>query len=105
DSFGQTVAGQLFPRVASIVRHAQTAARSAALQIPRKAPRLPESGEDDRWCPRIDGDVGCAGVLVFLQHLLPGLAAVARAINAALRVRSERVSEHRGKRDVGVRRV
>src|SRR6185503_9567836 len=40
-----------------------------------------------------------------LEHLLPGLAAVFRAVDAALGVRSERVSEHGGEGDVGIGRV
>ena len=39
------------------------------------------------------------------QHALPGLAAVGGAIDAALLVRAERMAEHRGVGDVGIRRM
>ena len=54
---------------------------------------------------RVEGDVDGAGVGVLEEHLLPGLAAVGRAVDAALRVRAEGVAEHGREGDVGVGRV
>ena len=73
--------------------------------MPRGAARLPDAREEDCRIGRIHLDVGRAGVVVFFQHLAPGLAAVAGAIHAALGVRSERVAQHRGERDIGVGRM
>src|SRR5262249_58208891 len=42
---------------------------------------------------------------VLAQNLLPRLAAVFGAIDAALAIRPEGVAQHRGKRDVRVRRM
>ena len=102
---GQAVLRELLPGVAAVARDVEAAAGAAALHVPREPPRLPEAGEEDVGVRGIDGDVGRAGVAVLLQDLLPRLAAVARAVDAALGVRAERVAEHRRERDVGVLRV
>ena len=54
---------------------------------------------------RIDVDVVAAGVLVFREHLLKRLAAVGRAIDAALLVGTVRVAERGDEEAVGIARV
>src|SRR6185369_6685174 len=95
DAVGQPIVlGQGLPRVAPVARDVEAAARTAARHVPGPAPRLPQAGEDDARIRGVDGHVAGPRVRVLLQDLLPGLAAVAGAIHAALRIRSEGVPEH-----------
>src|SRR5262249_55876440 len=69
------------------------------------APRLPQGGEEHARVARVEADVDGAGVGVLAEHLLPGLAAVGGAVDAALGVGAEGVAQDRGVGDVGVMRV
>ena len=53
----------------------------------------------------IEGDVDGAGLFIFVENLLPGLAAIGRAKDSALFVRPERMSERRDENDVGIVRI
>ena len=96
---------ELRPGIAAIARDVQAAAGAAAGQLPRLAARLPQAGEQDPRVGRVDGDVAGAGVGVLGEHLLPGLAAVGGAIDAAFLARPERRAEHGGEGDVGIGRM
>src|SRR5262249_20795888 len=93
---------ELGPGVAAVVAAVQPAAGAAAGHLPRLAPRLPHPGEEDARVGRVETNVAGPGVGVLLEPLLPGLAAVGGAVDAALRVGAEGVAEHGGKGDVGV---
>src|SRR5262249_42947549 len=81
------------------------AAGAAARQLPRPPPRLPQPGEEDARVVRVEADVRGAGVAVLVEDLLPGLAAVGGAVDAALLVGPEGVAEDRREGNVGILRV
>src|SRR5205085_11436663 len=54
---------------------------------------------------RVESQRHRAGVLVFVEHLCERLAAVGRAIDAALRVGSIRMAEHGDEQTIGILRV
>ena len=56
------------------------------------AAELPHAGVEDRRLLRIEREVGAAGVGVDVEHLLPGLAAVGRLVDAALLVRAPQLA-------------
>ena len=86
-------AGELLPGVAPVGGAPQPAARAAAVQVPEAAPRRPAAGVQDARVERVHGQVHGAGVGAAVQHLLPGLSAVARAVHAALGVGAEGVAQ------------
>src|SRR5262249_45619805 len=96
---------ELLPGVAAVARDVKSAAGAAAAEFPRPSASLPHAGENDARVVRIDGDVGCAGVGVFEEHAIPGLAAVLGSIYPAFAVRAESVAEDRGEGDVRVARM
>ena len=83
----------------------QSAARAAAIHAPRRALCLPQRGEENVGIARIECDVDAAGLRVLVQDLLPGLAAVARAEDAALFVVAKRMSQRRDEGDVRIFRI
>src|SRR5207245_2309219 len=83
----------------------QPAAGAAAGHLPRFAHGLPQRGVDDEGVVRVETDVDGAGLGVFLEHLLPVLAAVPGAVDAALRVGSEGMAQDGGEGDVRVARM
>ena len=95
----------LLPRVAAVGGLPQTAAAAAGVHAPRRALELPHRREEDARIGRIDREVDRAGGVVEEEHLLPRLAAVGRAEDAALRVRSEGVAHRGDEHAVGVARV
>src|SRR5262249_240480 len=105
DAVRQALAGELLPGVAAVARDVEPAPRPAALEVPRVAAHLPEAGEDRVGVAGVEGDVRGTGVGVLLEHLLPAFAAVAGAVDAALGVGAEGVSEDGGEGDVGVARI
>ena len=72
------------PGLAAVGRLPDAAARAAAVHAARRAPALVGRGVEDLAVRRIDREIVGAGVVVDLQHLLPGLAAVGRLVDAAL---------------------
>src|SRR5207302_5083161 len=66
-----------FPGCAPVRRAVEPAAWATAGKTPRSAPRLPQGGKQNVGVVRIKGDVDAAAVLVFVENLVPGLAAVA----------------------------
>ena len=85
--------GDLGPVIAAIGRLPEAAPCAAADEKPRLAPRLPEAGVEHVRVRRVHRQVGGTGRVVAEQDLLPRLAAVLRAIDAAFRIRPEHVAE------------
>ena len=70
--------------------------------LPGVLPRLPGGGEEDPRVGRVGGDVHRAGLVVDLQHVRPGRAAVGGAEDAALRSGLEEVAHGRDEDGVGI---
>src|SRR5262249_36624922 len=96
--------GQLLPRIAAVERSVQAAARTAAHESPA-APTPLVPGRERRAPFLIDGAARDAGIVVAPETSLPRFPAVARAIQAALLVRSPEMPHGRDVDDVGVLRV
>jgi hypothetical protein len=82
-------AGQLLPGIAAIGGFVQTAAGQIRRRVDRpwRTPRRPTARRREPRVLRVDGEVDGADVVRVVgleQDLLPGLAAVQRAIDAAL---------------------
>src|SRR5206468_3762040 len=75
---------ELGPGVAAVARDVQAAAGPAAGQVPRLAAGRPQAGEQDARVVRVHRHVGGAGVRVLEQDAVPGGAAVAGPVDAAL---------------------
>ncbi len=67
--------------------------------------RLPEDGVDGLGIARVEGEVDGAGAFVLVEHLLPGLAAIGGAKDAALGVGAVGVAEYGDEEAVGVARI
>ncbi len=91
--FGQAVFFKPLPCASAIVRTIESAARTAARQSPRGAPRLPQRCEKNVRVARIKRDIDAARVLILAQNFLPGLSSVGGAEDAALGIRAERVAQ------------
>src|SRR4029079_19207 len=66
---------------------------------------LPERRIDNVRIRRVDADIVAARVLVFVEHLLEGAAAVGRSEKAARGVGTVRVAERRDEKTIGIARV
>src|SRR5438270_13047316 len=86
---GQAVARQVGPARAAVGRAVQAAPRTAAREVPWQPSCLPERGIDDARVVRIEADIDRAGLLVLVEDLAPGLAAVAGTGRSARRVGAE----------------
>ena len=104
DALGEALR-QFLPRVATVDRLVDAAAGPAAVHRPRLAIDLPEGGVEDARVGRIHHEVRRAGLVVDEQHLLPALAAVKGAEDAAVRVRSPHMALRCHVDNVGVPRV
>src|SRR6516162_5404960 len=93
---------QLLPRVAAVSRYVEAASRTAARQVPGSSPSLPQSCEENGRVGRVEANIGCAGVVVFVKHLLPGLTSVGRAVHATFAVRTKRMSQNSGESNVRI---
>ena len=101
---GETVAAQTSPGGSAVGGHIDAGAGPAALASPRVNLELPRRREELLRVGGIHHDVDAAGVLVDEEHLLPRAAAVRRAIDAALALRSVAVALRGDEDDVGIRR-
>src|SRR6266566_3490874 len=84
---------KLFPCSSAIIRAIQTAAGATVRKCPRHATNLPQRGENDVRICGIEGDVDPAGVLILIENLFPGFAAVKRTKNAALSIWTVRMAK------------
>ena len=103
---GQTrLARELRPRVAAVGRLEEAAARAAARHRVGQPVGLPQRGVEHLRVVAVHHEIDRAGLRVAVQHLLPGLPAVARPEHAALLVRTGHVAERRRVHEVRVRRA
>src|SRR5262249_25588090 len=95
------------PVLAAVGRlvHAAFGSGSAADDRPRLALTAPRAGIDLVRVLPVDRDRDDAGLVVDEQDFLPRLAAVRRAVHAALRSPAERLTDGRDVRDVGILRM
>ena len=103
---GQTgMTRDLGPMIAAVGRREDAAARPAARHLPGIAGRLPERDVQHARVVRIDDDLVGAGPVVAEQDLLPGLPAVFRPVDAALRVRRRVMTERGDVHEIRVGRI
>ena len=103
---GGQAAGERIPGGAAIGGFEEAAVRAGEGAVfPGALLRLPEDGVDGLGIARVEGEIDGAGVFVLVEHLLPGLAAVGGAEDAALRVGAVGVAEHGDEEAVGIVRV
>ena len=103
-SFGNAL-GQPLPGVAAVGRLPDAAARPAAVHAARGAAPLIHRRVENPVVGRIHHEIVRAGVVVHLQRLLPGPAAVGRLVDAALAAGPEQAAGRRDEHDVVVARI
>src|SRR5512132_2769459 len=99
------MAFETFPGQAAVGGLVEAAAGAAAFEVPGLAANLVERRVDDAGVIGVEDDVDGARVLVLVENLLPRLAAVGGAEDAAFRVRAEGVADRRDQHDVRITRV
>src|SRR6516165_9848869 len=104
-SIRQTVTFESCPLGSAIVGDINPTLRTAAIFTPGVQLHLPYARYERVWIVRIHGQSRAAGVLASEQHPRPVLAAVGRAINTTLLLRSGRASQHAREYDVRIRGV
>src|SRR5258708_7001614 len=92
-AFGQAMLLEPLPCRAAVGGAVQSAAGTTVGHAPGSAASLPERGEQNIGIVRVEGYVDAAGVLIFIEDLLPGLAAIGGAEDTALGVRSIGMAE------------
>ena len=101
-AFGQAVFFEALPGRATVGRAVESAAGAAVGHAPRSATSLPERREQNIGIAGVEGHVDASGILIFVEDLLPILAAVGCAENAALGVRPIGMAEGCDESDVGI---
>ena len=101
----QAAAGDARPGLAGVVGAPDAAAGSAAVEAPRLPPALIGRGEERVRVRGVHHEIDEARVVVDELGVRPGLAAVGRLVDAALRVRPEEVAGRGDVDDVGILRV
>ena len=97
--------GEFLPGRTTICRFPNATPRAAARASPCLDLDLPEPGVQNPGIGRVHYDVRRAGGIVHEEHALPALAAVHRAVDAALRLRAVRETERRRVHDLRIRRM
>src|SRR5690606_20477642 len=95
------VAGDLLPGIAAVGGSPETGVLAARREEVRAAPGFPDRGVEDARVGRVHRQVDRAGLAALVQHQLPGLAAVFRAVDAALRVVAPDMAERRDVDQIG----
>src|SRR4029453_10488398 len=98
---GQTFA-QFLPGLSAISTLVKPASRSSRSKEIRRTPKLPHTGINDVRFLRIDRDIGAASILVDVQDLLPGLAAVSSLEHTALLIAVPEMTRSSHVNDIGV---
>ena len=101
----ETVSFQPRPGAAAVGGFEKTAAGTAAVQAPGRAVDLPQGGKQRVGITGIENHVDGAGLVVLIEHFLPGGAAVGGAKDAALFVETVGVAKRGHKDDVRVFRI
>ena len=104
DALGEAL-GELHPGVAAVCCLVNAAAGPARDHGPRFPLRLPNGGVEDARVGGIHRQIDRARLVGDEEHFGPGQTAVGRAVNPALRVGSEDVTENRRVHDVRIGRV
>src|SRR5690606_14656445 len=99
------VAADVLPGVAAVEGAEDLAALAARRHVVRTAARLPGTGVEDARVRRVHRDLVNPGIFADEEDALPGLAAVGRAVQPAVRIGTEDVAERRDVDDVRVRGV
>src|SRR6516165_2891853 len=73
DGFGQAMSFKFLPGGTPIDRLVEAASRAAAVEAPRRAPRLPECCIQNIGIGRIKNDIDASGFGILVENLLPGL--------------------------------
>ena len=98
-------AGDVGPGIAAIRRLVEAAIRAAALQAVRGPLDMPERGVEYVGIGRIEDEVDRAGLITLVENPLPGLAAIARSIDAPLFVGPKDMAQGRDVDQIGIARV
>ena len=89
--FGPARTFELGPGIAAVGGFPQSAAGASAVISPPGAAALERRRVEDLRIRRIDGDVVEAGIGIDVFRLFPGLAAVRRFVQAAIRIGAEQM--------------
>src|SRR5258708_8793319 len=73
--------------------------------LTRALARLPHRGVHYVGIGRINRNVGGAGVFIFVNNSLPGLAAIGRTEQASLLIGAVGMTENCGKDSIGIARI
>jgi hypothetical protein len=96
------IARDLGPGFAAVGGAEEATPRPPARDVPEVPARLPEGSKKDAGVVRIHAQIGGTCIRVAIQHLAPGLAAVARAEDPAFLVRAKGIAECRDVDEIGV---
>ena len=91
--------------VAAVGRLEQSAARPAARHHVRHAKRFPQRRVEDLRVTRIESDLDSACLVVAVEHVFPGLAAVSRSEDATFLIRAGRMPEGGDVHHIGIGRM
>src|SRR6516165_10628300 len=92
----------LRPALATVGGTEEAASRPTARDVPEIPARLPEGGKQDARIARIHRQIDRTGIGVAIEHLAPGLAAVARTEDPAFLACTEHIAEYRDIDEIGV---
>src|SRR5829696_3778117 len=96
---------QIPPGLAAVDAAPESAVRAAAADLPEGAMGLPDGGVKDSGVGLVETEIDRAGFIADVENLAPGCAAVLALEHAALRVRTEGVTQRRDPHDIRVVRV
>src|SRR5262249_23710215 len=105
DGAARQAVGELVPLGTAGGRLVDRRAGAAIVQHPAVAPALIRRRVEDVWVAAVHDEIGRPGLVIDVQNLLPGLAAIGRLEDAALFVGREQVAQRRDVDDVRVDRV
>src|SRR5262249_7670747 len=105
DSLWESVFLHFLPCGPAVGRMIQSAARPAALHAPRRPLRLPQRSKQNDGIAGIERNVDAARLRVFIQHLLPSLAAATSTEASGLLFIPNRMSQRCDESDLWILRV
>ena len=96
----------MLPCTAAIGGFEKAASSAAPFSVlPRPLPRRPQNRVDDLRITRIEFQIHRAGVLIFIENLLPAFAAIGRSEHSALNIRTIGMPQHGNEDPIGIARV
>src|SRR6185312_9448200 len=93
------------PMASAVARNPDTTARTTAELAIGMHLRLPRASEQHARILRVHGETRTAGVLVGEEHSIPMLAAIGRAVNPALLLRTGKPSQSANENDAWIVRI